>query len=172
MSDPYGSVRQMPCPDCGSPVQPEREQLCPTCGYPLMFLRQNGGGDARAQAVPRSPNEQDDATSVRATPHPVPRPRTATRQFPAVGGPAAGTASSAQVQCRACGYPNQTSRFRCERCGDELRPSRPQARVLAPPPVAAPARRAGGWGWLIALIVLAVLALLALAVTVVWRFLL
>ena len=146
---------QIPCPDCGSPVRPEREQLCAACGYPLMFLRRSGGGDASVQAVPRSPGET------------VSRPVTSFVPVPApVAAPAPG-----QVQCWACGYPNEPVRFRCERCGEELRPSRPQARVLAPPPAAAPTRRGGGSGWLIALIVLAVLAMLALAVTVVWRFL-
>ena len=141
---------QIPCPDCGSPVQPEREQLCANCGYPLMFLRRSGGGDASVQAVPRSPGEPF------------------TRQFaPAVSDPVAPPAPG-HVQCRACGYPNEPARFRCERCGEELRPSRPQARVLAPPPAAAPAGRGGGWGWVIALIVLAVLALIALGVTIVW----
>jgi hypothetical protein len=156
----------MPCPDCGSPVQPEREQLCPKCGYPLMFLRQDGGHDAEAQAVPRRPNERDDPTSLRAVPQPVPQPRTSSFSPGTYGGAAPG-----QVQCRACGYPNEPARFRCERCGNELRQSRPYARVLAPPPARAPAGRAGGWGWLIALIVLAVLAMFALAGTLAWRFL-
>jgi hypothetical protein len=164
MSDRYGSVRQLPCPDCGSPVQPEREQLCPRCGYPLMFLRQNGNDDARAQSVPRSPNEHDDPTSLRA----VPQQRADTRQFPGTNYGAA--PSHGQAQCRNCGYPNEQTRIRCERCGNEMRPARPQARVLAPP-VAQTEQRRGGWGWLIALIVLAVLALLVLAGTLVWWFL-
>ncbi|MET0417511.1 MAG: hypothetical protein ABW022_15975 [Actinoplanes sp.] len=162
MSDRYGSVRQLPCPDCGSPVQPEREQLCPRCGYPLMFLRQNGSDDSRAQSIPRSPNERDDPTTMRA--------RTDTRQFPAAvygtQAPAAG-----EAPCRNCGYPNAQVRVRCERCGNELRPARPQARVLAPPVPEKSSRRGGGWGWLIVLIVLAVLALLVLAGTLVWWFL-
>ena len=164
MSDRYGSVRQLPCPDCGSPVQPEREQLCPRCGYPLMFLRQNGNDDARAQSVPRSPNEHDDPTSLRA----VPQQRADTRQFPGTNYGAA--PSHGQAQCRNCGYPNEQTRIRCERCGNEMRPARPQARVLAPP-VAQAEQRRGGWGWLIVLIVLAVLALLVLAGTLVWWFL-
>jgi ribosomal protein L37E len=148
---------QIPCPDCGSPVQPEREQLCANCGYPLMFLRRSGGGgDASVQAVPRSPGEAVTRQSAPAVSAPVPAP--------------APVSAPGQVQCRACGYPNEPVRFRCERCGEELRPSRPQARVLAPPPAAAPARR-GGAGWLIALIVLAVLAIVALVATVAWRFL-
>lgn len=169
MSDGYGAARPMPCPDCGSPVQPEREQLCPRCGYPLMFLRRGSGEeDARAQSVPRSPNERDDPTSVRAVPHAVPHPRTETRQFAAAtyGGPPA----PGQTQCRACGYPNDAARIRCERCGDEMRPARPQARVLLPTAPPQPVRRAG-WGWLIALIVIAVLAVLVLAGVLLWRFL-
>ena len=43
MPETYGPVRQLPCPDCGNPVHPDREQLCPNCGYPLMFLRKGGG---------------------------------------------------------------------------------------------------------------------------------
>jgi hypothetical protein len=164
MSDGYGSVRQLPCPDCGSPVQPEREQLCPRCGYPLMFLRQNGNDDARAQSIPRSPNEHDDPTSLRA----VPQQRADTRQFPGTNYGAA--PAHGQAQCRNCGYPNEQTRIRCERCGNELRPARPQARVLAPP-VAQAEQRRGGSGWLIVLIVLAVLALLVLAGTLVWWFL-
>jgi hypothetical protein len=162
MSNP--SARQVPCPDCGSPVQPEREQLCPRCGYPLMFLRQPAQDDARA--VPRSPNERDDGTgmvptTVRTDP---------TRQFPTstYGGtrPAAG-----QTQCPRCGYSNDPARFRCERCGNELRQSRPHPVVLGPPvPQAAPSR--SGMGWLIALIILAVLSLVILAATLVWTFLL
>ena len=167
MPEIYGSIRQMPCPDCGSPVQPDREQLCPRCGYPLMFLRQGGGHDAEAQSIPRSPNERDDATGLRAVPQPV--PRTDTRQFPVpqpgvYGGPAG------QIQCRSCGYLNEPTRIRCERCGYEMRPARPQAVVLGPPvPQAAPRR--AGWGWLIALIVLAALSMIILAATLLWTFL-
>jgi Zn finger protein HypA/HybF involved in hydrogenase expression len=146
---------QLPCPDCGSPVQPEREQLCPRCGYPLMFLRQGGGGDAQAQSIPRSPNERDDDTRG-------PQPRSATRELPAVGAP------RGHLPCRACGYPNEAVRFRCERCGAEMRPSRPQAVVLGPAAVE-PAARRGGRGWLIALAVLAVLALGALFAVLLWR---
>jgi len=165
MPEIYGSVRQLPCPDCGSPVQPDREQLCPRCGYPLMFLRQGGDQDAQAQAIPRSPNERDDATGLRA----VPVPRTDTRQFP-VPQPGVYGAPAGQVQCRACGYPNEPVRIRCERCGAEMRPARPRAVVLGPPVPRAAPRRAG-WGWLIALIVLAVLSMIALALTLLWRFL-
>jgi predicted amidophosphoribosyltransferase len=166
MADAYGSVRQMPCPDCGSPVQPEREQLCPRCGYPLMFLRQNGGHDAEAQSIPRRPNERDDPTSLRAVPQPVPQPRTDTRQFPA----GSYGAAPGQVQCRACGYPNEPARIRCERCGDELRQARPSAVVLGPPAQQAAPRRAG-YVWLIILLAVAVLALIALGLTLLWRFL-
>ena len=156
------AVRQLPCPDCGSPVQPDREQLCPRCGYPLMFLRQPAEDDARA--VPRSPNERDDGTGMM----PVPAPRTETRQFPAATY-GAQQAALGQVQCRRCGYGNTPARFRCERCGEELRQSRPYAVQLGPP-VQPVQQRRSGLGWLIVLIVLAVLALLILAATVVWTF--
>jgi len=165
MSDRYGgALRQMPCPDCGSPVQPEREQLCPRCGYPLMFLRQNGNDDSAAKQVPRLPNERDDPTSLRA----VPQQRHETRQFPGAtygAPPAAG-----QLQCRNCGYPNEQTRVRCERCGIELRQARPHARTLAPQVPQAQQRRGNLW-WLIVLIVLAVLSMIVLAVTLLWRFL-
>jgi predicted amidophosphoribosyltransferase len=157
------AVRQLPCPDCGSPVQPDREQLCPRCGYPLMFLRQPAEDDARA--IPRSPNERDDGTGVM----PAPAPRADTRQFPAATAGNQG-APAGHVQCPRCGYANTAARIRCERCGNELRQARPQAVVLGPPMPQAVARRSG-MGWLIALIVLAVLALLILAGTLIWTFL-
>ena len=148
------SLRQMPCPDCGSPVRPDQEQLCPTCGYPLMFLRQPVQDDARA--VPRSPNET------------VPD---STRQFPATtyGRPPAQPQPShgAQSPCPSCGYPNEPARIRCERCGYELRVARPQQVVLGPPPVEAPNRR-----WLmillVILVILAVLSLLSVVVALFW----
>jgi len=166
MAETYGSVRQMPCPDCGHPVQPDRDQLCPNCGYPLMFLRKSSGdNDAKAQSIPRSPREQDDATSLRAVPQPAPQPRTDTRQF----SPGTyGAVPAGQLQCRSCGYLNEQARVRCERCGFELRQARPHATTLGPQAYQqAPARR-GGWGWLIALIVLAVVALVVLGLTLLW----
>ncbi|MEU4237139.1 hypothetical protein [Actinoplanes sp. NPDC026619] len=166
MPDSYGSVRQMPCPDCGNPVMPDRDQLCPNCGYPLMFLRKGGGNDdAQAQAIPRSPNERVDETNLRVVPQPV----TDTRQFPSGNY----GAQRGQAPCRNCGYPNEAARIRCERCGIELRQARPHARTLAPPMIA-PQKGGGrrGWGWLlIPLIILATLSLLALAVTLVWYYL-
>ena len=121
--------RQMPCPDCGSPVRPDTDQLCPNCGYPLMFLRQPAEDEARA--VPRSPNEREDDTGMV-----VPRQRADdTRQFAAT---TYGQQPARQAQCPACGYPNEPARIRCERCGHELRAARPQAVVLGPPPVEAP----------------------------------
>ncbi|MFF5287925.1 zinc-ribbon domain-containing protein [Paractinoplanes globisporus] len=170
MPEVYGQVRQMPCPDCGNPVHPDREQLCPNCGYPLMFLRKGGGdGDAAAQSIPRSPRPGDDATNLRVVPQPVPQPRTDTPRFTpgSYGGPPRG-----QVQCRNCGYPNDQARVRCERCGFELRQARPQARQLGPVAYQqqAPARRS--WGWLIiVLLILAVLALLLLGGTLLWLWL-
>ena len=170
MPEIYGQVRQMPCPDCGNPVHPDRDQLCPNCGYPLMFLRKGGGeDDAQAQSIPRSPNAGDDATNLRVMPQPVPAPRrTDTRQFT----PGSYGAPRGQLQCRNCGYPNEPVRIRCERCGYELKPARPQARRLGPAQYQQqPGRRGGNWGWLIALIVLAAVALVVLAGTLLWLYL-
>ena len=169
MAETYGSVRQMPCPDCGHPVQPDRDQLCPNCGYPLMFLRKGGGeSDAQAQSIPRSPNAGDDATNLRVMPQPVPAPRrNDTRQFT----PGSYGAPQGQLQCRNCGYPNEPARIRCERCGFELKPARPQARQLGPAQYQQQApSRGGSWWWLIALIVLAAVALLVLVGTLVWLY--
>ncbi len=155
-------VRQMPCPDCGSPVRPDTEQLCPTCGYPLMFLRQSAEDEA-PRAIPRSPNEREDPTGMTAM---GPRQVTDTRQFPAAtygGQPAA----DGPVPCPACGYPNEPARIRCERCGNELRAARPQAVRLGPAMPQAPARRGGMW-WLIVLIVLAVLSVALMLFTLWW----
>jgi hypothetical protein len=166
MPEIYGQVRQMPCPDCGNPVHPDRDQLCPNCGYPLMFLRKGGGDDdAQAKSIPRSPNAGDDATNLRVVPQPVPAPRRAdTRQFT----PGDYGAPSGRLQCRNCGYPNEAVRIRCERCGYELKPARPQARRLGPAQYQQQPARRGGWGWLIALIVLAAVALVVLAGTLLW----
>src|SRR4051812_6521596 len=161
------AVRQMPCPDCGSPVRPEVEQLCPSCGYPLMFLRRPVEDDARA--VPRSPNEREDPTGMTQVPPPGQRMGD-TRQFtPSTYGQAA-PAGHGQTQCPRCGYGNEAARIRCERCGQELRQARPDAVHLAPPVPQAPARRSGTL-WLIVLIALAVLSLLVLAGTVLWTYL-
>jgi predicted amidophosphoribosyltransferase len=148
--------RQLPCPDCGSPVRPDTEQLCPNCGYPLMFLRQPAEGEARA--VPRSPDEREDHTGMV-----VPRQRVSdTRQFPAT---TYGQAPSRQMQCPACGYPNEPVRIRCERCGHELRTARPQAVVLGPAKVLQTRYR---WPlWLIILLVLAGLSVLSVIVTLI-----
>jgi predicted amidophosphoribosyltransferase len=162
------AVRQMPCPDCGSPVRPDIEQLCASCGYPLMFLRRPVEDDARA--VPRSPNEREDPTGM--TQLGPPRQRVGdTRQFPATTyGHQAAPAGHGQTQCPRCGYGNEPARIRCERCGHELRQARPDAVRLAPPVPQAPARRTG-MVWLIVLIVLAVLSLLLLAGTLLWTYL-
>jgi predicted amidophosphoribosyltransferase len=160
------AVRQMPCPDCGSPVRPDSEQLCPSCGYPLMFLRRPVEDDARA--VPRSPNEREDPTGM--TQLPPPRRMGDTRQFPATTYGQAPAAAQGQAQCPRCGYANERARIRCERCGQELQQARPHAVRLGPPaPEAAPKR--GGMLWLIILIVLAVLSLLVLAGTLLWTYL-
>ena len=152
MTDRQGyPVRQMPCPDCGSPVRPDTDQLCPTCGYPLMFLRQPVEDEARV--VPRSPNEREDNTGMA-----LPRQRVGdTQQFAPVG--------AHQVRCPACGYPNETVRIRCERCGYELRAARPQAVVLGPRRVEEPRYR---WPlWLIILVVLAGLSVLSVIITLI-----
>ena len=170
MADRYGAVRQLPCPDCGSPVQPDRDQLCPRCGYPLMFLRRPAEDDARS--IPRAPGEREEPTGMLPAPRqPTGPPRPAdTRQFPATtyGQPPAG---AGRLQCPQCGYASEPVRIRCERCGYELRQARPHAVVLGPAvPQTAP-RGSVAW-WLVLLIVLAVLSLLALAATVVWQFVL
>jgi len=152
MPETHGSVRQMPCPDCGYPVQPDRDQLCPNCGYPLMFLRKSAGdNDAKAQSIPRSPNERDDMTGLRAVPQAVQQPRVDTRQFTpgSYGVPPQG-----QVQCRNCGYVNEPTRVRCERCGIELRNARPRGTQLAPAVYAEGSSRRRGWGWLLGLTLL------------------
>ncbi|MFI7601353.1 hypothetical protein [Actinoplanes sp. NPDC049681] len=146
MAERSGAFRQLPCPDCGSPVQMDRDQLCPNCGYPLMFLRRPATEDARA--IPRAPGERNDATGVMP----------ATEQRPARVQPVPAVAYG-QAQCPQCGYGNEPVRIRCERCGFELREARPRAVTLGPPAPRAASRR---WGWLIALIVFATLALLVL----------
>lgn len=160
MADRSGAVRQMPCPDCGSPVRPDRDQLCPTCGYPLMFLRPPAEDDARA--VPRSPDEREEHTGMVASGQRMGD----TRQFTPTtyGGTAAPPAR--QTQCPACGYPNEPARIRCERCGYAMRAARPQAAVLGPPPAAQSSRRLPLW--LVLLIVLAVLSMLSAVVTLLW----
>lgn len=171
MPETYGSVRQLPCPDCGNPVHPDRDQLCPNCGYPLMFLRKGGGtDDAQAESIPRSPRGGDDATNLRVVPQPGPQPRTDTRQFT----PGSYGAARGQLQCRNCGYPNEQARIRCERCGHELKPARPQARQLGPAAVQQqPTRRGWNWTWLIiVLIVLAALSMLALIAALIWVYVL
>ena len=139
-------TRQIPCPDCGAPVRPDREQLCPSCGYPLMFLRQEAADDT-PRAIPRSPDEQVDST----------------RQFPATtygqAAPAPVLHSGPGAPCPACGYPNEPVRVRCERCGNELRQARPYQKQLGPPPVEA--REGRNWITLL-LVVMAILAVLSI----------
>lgn len=144
-------ARQMPCPDCGSPVRPEADQLCPNCGYPLMFLRQEGTDEARA--VPRTPGEPDERTGVYRS-----QTRVHTTPEPVFHGPG--------TQCPQCGYPNEPVRIRCERCGRELRAARPHGVRLGPPP--APVKKSN---WLlILLIILGILAVLSIASAVVAYF--
>jgi hypothetical protein len=77
-------------------------------------------------------------------------------------------AAPGQVQCRNCGYRNDTTRIRCERCGIELRNARPRGTQPAPPVYAQQASRRGGSFWLIVLIILAVVALVVLGLTLLW----
>ncbi|MFD0744936.1 hypothetical protein ACFQ1L_26310 [Phytohabitans flavus] len=91
-----------------------------------------------------------------------------TRQFPPAtyaATPAAPPVLPGQLQCRACGYPNEPARIRCERCGHAMRQAQPQAVALGPPPVAPP-RRSQWLIWL--LIALGALCLLGLAVALFW----
>ena len=148
--------RQLPCPDCGSPVRPDRDQLCPRCGYPLMFLRRPAEDDARA--VPRQPGEREDPTGRFSSPPPRNQATTYGR-------------TPGQLPCPRCGYANEQARIRCERCGHELRQARPHAVVLGPKAPVAKTRGGNLW-WLYVLLALAVLSMAALAAVVVWKYLL
>ena len=147
------------------PVRPDRDQLCPNCGYPLMFLRKSSGDDDARRSRSRAARASRTTRPACGRCRSGPQPRTDTRQFPAG---TYGAVPAGQLQCPACGYPNEQARVRCERCGYELRQARPHATTLGPQAYQqAPARR-GGWGWLIALIVLAVVALVVLGLTLLW----
>ena len=150
----------MPCPDCGAPVRPQVDQLCPNCGYPLMFLRQEAKAEEQ-RAVPRAPGEKADATGMVQGTRSF-RTSTYGRVQPSTQPPPAG-----QFSCPGCGYPNEAARIRCERCGRELRPARPNAVRLGPPPVEQPKSRRLLW-LLIALGVLAVISIAAAVVTYFW----
>jgi predicted amidophosphoribosyltransferase len=156
MSDRHGG--QMPCPDCGSPVRPQVDQLCPNCGYPLMFMREEAKVEEQ-RVVPRQPGEKAEPTGM-----------VHTRSFATstYGQPSAlpPPVPAGQLSCPGCGYPNEQARIRCERCGRELRPARPNAVRLGPPPVEAPRNR-----WLIwLLIILGVLAVISIAAAVITYF--
>ncbi|MEV6488904.1 hypothetical protein AB0M20_09765 [Actinoplanes sp. NPDC051633] len=150
--------RQMPCPDCGSPVRPQTDQLCPNCGYPLMFMREERKVEEQ-RVVPRQPGEKAEATGM------VQR----TRSFPTstYGQTAPPPVPAGQLSCVGCGYPNDQARIRCERCGRELRAASPNAVRLGPPPTEQPR----GSRWLIwLLIILGVLAVLSIAAAVITYF--
>jgi zinc-ribbon domain len=166
MADRYGhggGARQMPCPDCGSPVRPESDQLCPNCGYPLMFMREEAKVDEQ-RVVPRQPGEKAEPTGmVRRGGDTRTFPTSTYGQHQPSPGP---QPTGRQMACTGCGYPNEPVRIRCERCGRELRPARPNAVRLGPPPVEAPNRR-----WLIwVLIILGILAVLSIVAAVITYF--
>lgn len=112
------------CPDCGTPVRPDRERLCPSCGYPLVFLREapDPGGSGPA----RTPGEQGDTTNITPAKREVLDAVTTVDDAPL---PAVG-----EIDCPRCGERNPMERVRCQRCGLEL--NTPQ---LAPPPLPPPA---------------------------------
>lgn len=155
-----GGARTMPCPDCGQPVRPDVDQLCPRCGYPLMFLRTPA--EEQAWPVARKPGDRDDATGLVSGTAPM---RTvAAGPIPEQRG-APGPAG--QLDCPRCGYRNEATRIRCERCGTELRPAQPVAVPLLPPPDLRPAVRPR-WPLAVAA-ALAVVAVLAVAGVLVAR---
>jgi ribosomal protein L37E len=112
------------CPDCGAPVNPQRDQLCAQCGYPLMFLRERPGAGAEPGfGVARAPGEHDEPAPAA---HPVLLQPVPPTQPPAPG----------EIGCPACYEVNPDTRIRCQRCGHELRPARPVPLVLPPMPKA------------------------------------
>lgn len=136
------------CPDCGAPVYPQRDQLCGQCGYPLMFLRERPGATAQGFGVARAPGEHEEPVPAA---HPIllePLP------------PAQQLAPN-EIGCPACNEINPATRIRCQRCGHELRPARPEPLVL--PPMPKPKRSKA---WIAVLAAVLVVAALATALTI------
>jgi ribosomal protein L37E len=141
------------CPDCGTPVDPNREQLCRQCGYPLMFLRQGPpGGTTQQFGVARAPGESD-----------APAPAAHPILLDPVANAAAPGAS--EIGCPACREINPATRIRCQRCGQELRPAQPGPVDLGPLPKP---KRSFAWVAILAA-VLAVVAIVAVVGFVIFR---
>lgn len=154
MADATAGRQTVACPDCGTPVRPDRERLCPTCGYPLVLLR---SAPVDSEAGPaRVPGEQGEATDVLRTDL-FARGATTVDDRPPL--------SLDEVECPRCRERNPLERIRCQRCGLELQGRRPTP-VAAPPPLPEPLepepprrRRSTRWmipvGW--ALVIAAIL---------------
>lgn len=115
--------RTLTCPDCGTPVRPDRERLCPKCGYLLASLRTTP--EPADFGPQRTPGEKGEATSV------IPAKRADPTGTIIDGAPLPGPG---EVDCPRCRERNPMERVRCQRCGLELRV--PQA--VAPPPLPIP----------------------------------
>lgn len=111
------------CPDCGTPVRPDRERLCPKCGYLLASLRT--APEPADFGPQRTPGEKGEATSV------IPAKRPDPTGTVIDGAPLPGPG---EVECPRCRERNPMERVRCQRCGLELR----TPRAVAPPPVPVP----------------------------------
>jgi hypothetical protein len=111
------------CPDCGTPVRPDRERLCPKCGYLLASLRT--APDPTSFGPARIPGEPGEATSV------LPPKRADPTGTVIDGAPLPGPG---EVDCPRCQERNPRERVRCQRCGLELRTQQ----AVAPPPLAFP----------------------------------
>lgn len=143
----------MSCPDCGAPVDPNRDQLCRQCGYPLMFLRERPtGGETSQFGVARAPGESD-APAPAA--HPILLEPVASATAP----------GASEIGCPACREINPATRIRCQRCGQELRPAQPGPVDLGPMPKP---RRSFAWVAILAAVV-AVVAIVAVVGFVVFR---
>jgi ribosomal protein L37E len=141
------------CPDCGAPVDPNRDQLCPQCGYPLMFLRERpAGGDTQQFGVARAPGERD-------APGPAAHPILLEPVPPA---PQPGLS---EIGCPACHEINPATRIRCQRCGQELRPAQPGPVDLGPLPKP---KRSYTWLAVLAAVV-AVVAIVGVVALVIFR---
>jgi hypothetical protein len=126
VADATAGRQTVACPDCGTPVRPDRERLCPTCGYPLVLLR---SAPVDAEAGPaRVPGEQGEATDVFRTDL-FARGATTVDDQPPPG--------LDEVECPRCRERNPLERIRCQRCGLELQGRRPTpvAAPLLPEPV-------------------------------------
>jgi hypothetical protein len=140
------------CPDCGAPVDPNRDQLCGQCGYPLMFLRERPAGGDPQFGVARAPGERD-------VPGPAAHPILLEPVAPAA------QPGMSEIGCPACREINPAVRIRCQRCGQELRPAQPGFVDLGPLP-----KRRRSYAWVAILAAaLAVVAIVAVVAVVIFR---